>query len=98
MDLRRGSPTYGQHEVFILDAVRCNSLYIPEGIAHGYLVLEGPSIVVYKASSLFHAELDTGIAWDSCNIDWGVENPLLADKDRNLVRFEAFESPFVFEG
>jgi len=88
VDLRRGSPTYGQYFSMILSGENKKMLYIPEGFAHGFLVLSDEAVVTYKCTQLYHPEYDAGIAWNDpdIGIDWplnGIE-PVLSEKDKKL--------------
>ncbi|HKY90680.1 MAG TPA: dTDP-4-dehydrorhamnose 3,5-epimerase [Nevskiaceae bacterium] len=87
VDIRRGSPTFGQWDGLILSAEEWNQLFVPRGFAHGFVTLEGNSEVQYKASAPYRADLDRAIRFDdpAIGIEWpdlGV--PLtLSDRDRN---------------
>ena len=94
VDLRKGSPTYGEHQVYELNEKRRSVLYIPKGIAHGFYALTDQAMVSYSVSEVFSAECDAGVHWNSCGIDWPCENPILSQKDETLPRLEDFESPF----
>ena len=85
VDLRKDSPTFGKYESVILDSKKSNMLYIPEGFAHGFVALE-ESIFAYKCTNLYHKESEGGINWadPSLNIDWGIKNPIVSDKDQAL--------------
>jgi len=88
VDLRRGSPTYGQYFGTILSGENKRMLYIPEGFAHGFLVLSDEAVFTYKCTELYHPEFDAGIAWNDpdIGIDWplnGIE-PVLSEKDKKL--------------
>lgn len=89
VDIRKSSPTFGQHYSCILDDQRHNILYVPEGMAHGFLALEN-SLFVYKCTAFYHRESEAGIFWDDpeLGIDWGVTDPILSEKDNNLPAFK----------
>lgn len=91
VDLRRDSKTFGQTYACVLEGVRHNMLFVPEGFAHGFSSLED-SIFVYKCSDLYHPELEGGIAWNdpSLKIDWQINNPLVSAKDKSLPTMEEF--------
>ncbi len=94
VDLRINSATYMKWKSFILTADG-SQLYIPEGFAHGYLVLED-SIVSYMCNEKFYSEYDTGVKWDDerLNICWPtelVEKIILSDKDRTLETLSEYE-------
>ena len=101
VDLRKDSPTYKEWLGFDLIGEKHNEILVPAGCAHGYLVLE-PSIVSYKCAEKFYGEYDDGIMWNDEDIavDWplekvgGLENVILADKDKNLQTFREFEAQY----
>jgi dTDP-4-dehydrorhamnose 3,5-epimerase len=78
VDLRRGSPTYGQWEAVELDDESMRELYLPVGFAHGFCVLSDIADVVYKQTAYYDAELERGILWDDPEI--GIEWPLPRDE------------------
>jgi len=96
VDLRKGSPTYGQYAVFELSSEKANSLYLAPGIAHGFYVLSDSAIVVYKVTTVYSPEHDTGIRWNSCRIPWPDAEPLLSERDQGLQAFAEFDSSFVY--
>ncbi|GAB2561651.1 dTDP-4-dehydrorhamnose 3,5-epimerase [Spirosoma aerophilum] len=85
VDLRPDSPTFGQHETFLLDAKLANMAYIPEGFAHGFVALED-SIFCYKCTNVYNKGAESGIIWNDpdLNIDWGIRNPIVSEKDQEL--------------
>ncbi len=97
VDLRVGSPTYGQFALFDLCADRGNMVYVPAGMAHGFYVVSESAVVVNNASTVYSAEHDCGIRWDSVGIPWEDENPVVSQKDSTLVPFPLFSSPFVYQ-
>ncbi len=97
VDLRAGSPTYGQHQLVELTADRANLFYIPEGFAHGFMALEENTVFLYKCSDYYAPATEGGLRWDDPDlaIDWGTEVlPLVSGKDNELPDFRGFESPF----
>ena len=97
VDLRAGSPTYGQHQLVELTAGRANLLYIPEGFAHGFMALEDNTVFLYKCSDYYAPATEGGLRWDDAdlNINWGTEvQPLVSGKDNELPNFRDFVSPF----
>jgi dTDP-4-dehydrorhamnose 3,5-epimerase len=98
VDIRVGSPTFGQWAGGILSGEDGVLLYIPGGFAHGYVCLSERADLVYKVSSEFDAALDGGIAWDdpAIGIPWPVENPSLSEKDLSLRPLESVVSPFRY--
>ena len=97
VDLRKDSPTFKKWLAFDLIRENRREILVPSGCAHGYLVLE-ESVVSYKCGEKFYGEYDDGIAWNDPEIGvaWpvekvgGVENVILAEKDRNLQSFAQF--------
>lgn len=98
VDLRRGSPTYGQWEAHVLDDVRHRQLFVPVGFGHGFAVLSDVADVAYLVSSYYDPATEAGIAWDDpdVGVDWQVEEPLLSERDKNAPRLAeiADELPF----
>ncbi len=97
LDLRVGSPTYGKISTFTLGADLGNYLYVPKGLAHGFCVTSEKATLVYKVSSVYSPQHDTGILWNSANIDWPTNTPLLSDRDLSLPRLAEFVSPFSYQ-
>ncbi len=86
VDIRLGSPTFGKYHLVELSSKNNKIFYIPEGFAHGYLVLSEFSIVLYKCTKIYDPEDEYGIKWNDpdLNIKWGNKSPLLSEKDNNL--------------
>lgn len=91
VDLRKGSPTYGEKFSTILDAERFNLLYVPTGFAHGFSVLEDATFV-YKCSNYYNKSAEGGILWNdpALGIDWQVEEPILSEKDKLWMTLDEF--------
>lgn len=98
VDLRVGSPTYGQFELFQLNSKTANMLYIPEGIAHGFYVLSDEATMMYKVTTVYSPEHDCGILWNSMGIPWPDKQPLISTRDSTFSTLADFHSPFVFGG
>ena len=98
VDLREGSPSYLQHQAFILNEANKQQLLVPKGFAHGFLVISESAIVSYKVDTIYHAESEGGIAWDdkTLNIDWSVskEDIKLSQKDLSYSKFDFNSSLF----
>ena len=93
VDLREGSPTFGEHFKVVLDGQRNNMLYIPEGFAHGFVAIED-SVFFYKCTNYYHKASESGIVWNDpmLNINWDVEAPIVSSKDQELADFETFKA------
>lgn len=97
VDLRIGSQTFGEFEVFDLNSDKANMLYLSGGIAHGFYVLSEMAIMFYKVTASHSAEHDSGILWNSLNIPWPNKNPILSERDKNFQPFLDFKSPFLYK-
>lgn len=94
VDLRRGSPTFGQWVGEILSAENKKQLWVPEGFAHGFVVLSESAEFLYKTTDYYSPEHERCIAWDdpTLAIDWPISAvPSVSAKDAQGVRFEAAE-------
>jgi dTDP-4-dehydrorhamnose 3,5-epimerase len=98
VDLRRGSPTYGQWEAHVLDDVKHRQLFVPVGFGHGFAVLSEVADVAYQVSSYYDPATEAGIAWDDpdVGVDWQVSEPLLSERDKSAPKLAdvADELPF----
>ena len=83
VDIRSGSPTYGQHYAIRLDATEKLMMYIPPWYAHGFVTLEDDTIFSYKCSAYYHPGSERTILWNDpdLGIDWGVDSPVLSSRD-----------------
>lgn len=97
VDIRRNSPTYGQHFGIELNEENFTMLWIPEGFAHGFSTLKDQTIFSYKCTSVYHKSSEGGILWNDPDlaIDWKIENPLLSEKDLALPVLKNFTTPFT---
>lgn len=87
VDIRVGSPHFTKWVSVKLSANEHNEIYIPRGFAHGFVALSESVQFLYKCSDFYHPSDERGIAWNDpeINIDWGVLNPLLSEKDRQFL-------------
>lgn len=93
VDLRSG-PGYGKFCSFLLSADEPSLIIIPKGLAHGFKSLTDGSIMVYKASSEYAPQHDTGICWDSFGFNWDLDSPVISDRDRKHPSLSEFVTPF----
>ncbi|MGY4535309.1 dTDP-4-dehydrorhamnose 3,5-epimerase [Pseudomonas sp. TE3786] len=96
VDLRRGSPNYGSVASLTLSPEKANSIYIPSGVAHGFLSLKENTVMQYKVTSVYSAQHDAGVLWSSLNFDWPVDNPVISARDQIHPSLEEFDSTFEF--
>ena len=98
VDIRKGSPTYGQHVAVELTEDNHRQFFIPKGFAHGFAVLSETAVFQYKCDEFYHPEADGGISIldDSLDIDWKIptEKALLSEKDTKHAYLKDFDSPF----
>lgn len=98
VDIRVGSPTYGESFGIELSDQNGLQLLVPEGFLHGFITRDPDTEVVYKVNDYYSAECDGSVRWDSCGIDWGYDGiPTLSAKDQTAPTLAEFESPFVWE-
>ena len=97
VDLRVGSPTYGQYVLFELSAEKANSIYIPKGMAHGFCAMSEQAIMVYKVSTSYSPANDAGILWNSVGIPWPSSKVIMSARDESFLPLDKFASPFKYE-
>lgn len=99
VDIRRGSPSYGQWVGEELSAENGRQLWIPAGFLHGFMTLEPDTEIVYKCTDHYAPDCDGAVLWDSCGIDWPIAGltPEISEKDAKAPAFADFTSPFSFE-
>ena len=102
VDLRKGSPTYGQYVSAELTAENGSQLYVPVGFGHGFVTLEPDTEVAYKVTDVYAPDCDGGIVWndESIGIDWPLPETgvVLSGKDQTLPTLAEFDSPFIYDG
>ena len=96
VDLRKDSVTYGKYILEELSEYNNHQLFVPKGMAHGFLTLEDNTIFSYKCSGFYHKESEDSLLWNdsTLNIKWPNSNPILSKKDKNAKKFSSFVSPF----
>lgn len=97
VDIRRGSPTFGQWEGYRLSDQNHHQLYVPEGCAHGFVVLSDQAVVMYKCTELYDPKDDCGLLWNDpdIGIEWPVSNPILSGKDAVLPRLRDLDKDML---
>ena len=100
VDIRRGSPTYGQHVAVELTEDNHRQFFIPQGFAHGFAVLSEVAVFQYKCDNFYHPEADGGVSIldASLGIDWRIptDRAILSDKDTKHPLLRDFDSPFEY--
>lgn len=91
VDIRKSSPNYGQWVGVVLSAENKKQLWIPEGFAHGFMVLSSTAEFVYKTTKYYQPKSEGSIRWNDATIgiQWPLKNPLLSEKDNNAPLFES---------
>lgn len=98
LDIRKGSPTFGDCINVELSDRNSKSIYIPRGCAHGFLSLENNTNTTYLQTTIHKPDFDYGIKWNSFGMNWPIKNPIISKRDQQFVEFESFDSPFMFRG
>lgn len=93
LDLRKGS-NYGSVASTILNGGDGRNVFIPRGVAHGFISKTEGAIMLYSASSVYVPMADSGILWDSFGFDWGGVDPIISERDQLHICFQEFCSPF----
>lgn len=95
VDIRKGSPTYGQWFGTELSAENGRQMLVPAGFLHGFVTREPDTEILYKCSDYYAPDCDGAVHWDSCGIDWGLRgDPLLSARDAAAPPLADFDSPF----
>jgi dTDP-4-dehydrorhamnose 3,5-epimerase len=98
VDIRKGSPTFGQWYGVVLSEENHRMMYVPPGFAHGFVVRSETCLFSYKCTNTYHKASEGGIRWDdpTLAINWEVEQPLVSEKDQILPLWQQFVSPFDY--
>lgn len=96
VDIRKNSPTYGQHVAVELSESNRLQFWIPPGFAHGFAVLEEGTVFAYKCTAFYNKDSDRVLLWNdsALKIDWKINEPLLSEKDKSGVPFHRIQSAF----
>ena len=101
VDIRKGSPTYGQHVAVELTEENHRQFFVPRGFAHGFVVLSETAIFQYKCDNFYAPQADGGISIldDSLGIDWRIDagKAILSEKDTKHEMLKDFDSPFSID-
>ncbi len=96
VDIRKKSPTYGKYLMVELSEENKYQFWIPSGFAHGFLSLTDETIFTYKCSNFYNKDAESVLIWSDTdlNINWGVDTPIVSEKDNQLYSISSFNSPF----
>jgi dTDP-4-dehydrorhamnose 3,5-epimerase len=96
VDIRKNSPTYGKHASIELSGKNKWMYWIPPGFAHGFATLEDETIFFYKCTNVYNKDAERCFLWNDpdINIDWGISDPVVSQRDSMAPRFRDFISPF----
>ena len=103
VDLRKGSPTFGQWEGILLTSENKKQFYVPEGFAHGFLVVSDEAVFNYKCTDYYAPEFDSGLLWNDpeVGIEWPldeIKEILLSEKDKVQKTLKELDIPFEYKG
>nr|WP_275299555.1 dTDP-4-dehydrorhamnose 3,5-epimerase [Clostridium sp. YIM B02506] len=103
VDLRKGSPTFGKWEGVLLTEENKRQFYVPEGFAHGFLVVSDEAVFNYKCTDFYAPEYDSGLLWNDpeVGIEWpldGINELLLSEKDKVQKTLKELDLPFIYKG
>lgn len=96
VDIRKKSKTYGKYFSIELNGENNKSFWIPPGFAHGFLTLEDHTIFSYKCTQVYNKASEGGLLWNDLdlNIDWGISDPIVSEKDQSGVKIRDLNSQF----
>lgn len=98
VDIRKGSPSYGQWFGLELSAANGKQLLVPAGFLHGFITRAANTEIIYKCTDYYAPDCDGALRWDSCGINWHHDGaPVLSDKDAEAPPLAGFDSPFVWQ-
>ncbi len=96
LDIRKGSPTFGQTAAIELSGSNYKAVYMPVGVAHGFAVLEDNTCMVYLTSTMHAPTADAGVNIDSFQYDWPFDQPITSARDKEFQALADLQSPFIF--
>jgi dTDP-4-dehydrorhamnose 3,5-epimerase len=103
VDIRVGSPTFGQWYGAVLNDENHRQMYVPPGLAHGFVVLSDTVDFIYKCTDYYHPEDEKGLLWNdpAIGVDWQIDQPLLSEKDnknKTLAELQACNELPIYKG
>ncbi|MCK9616263.1 MAG: dTDP-4-dehydrorhamnose 3,5-epimerase [Lentimicrobiaceae bacterium] len=98
VDIRKGSPWYGKWVSIELNEDNKFMYWVPEGFAHGFVTLTDDTVFFYKCTNMYNKASEGSLRWNDpdLNVQWGVNNPILSEKDKVSPLFKDFESKFIY--
>lgn len=98
VDIRHGSPTYGKYHIVELSSDNKKQFWIPPGFAHGFTVLSDFALLQYKCSNYYSKKDERCIIYNDkdLQINWGIKNPIISDKDKLGCSFREIEKDFIY--
>jgi dTDP-4-dehydrorhamnose 3,5-epimerase len=96
VDIRKESSTYGQHFSIKLSEKNKTMFWLPPGFAHGFITLEDDTIFTYKCTGVYNSSSEGALLWcdKELNINWGIDKPIVSEKDQISLQFSEFTSQF----
>ena len=97
-DLRKNSPAYLQTDAFLIPSGSRESVYIPDGCAHGFLALEDDTMMLYNTTAEYNPIADKGVHYTSIDFDWPVasKDVIVSERDSSMPSVQEFATPFYF--
>ena len=90
LDIRKNSPTYGMFDSQLISQENAKMIFLPEGVAHGFLTISEKATVGYLQSREYNQKSDSGILWNSFGMDWKISDPIISNRDKNFIKFSEF--------
>lgn len=97
LDIRKGSPTYGQFVTVEISDQDRSVVYIPPGFAHGFLSRQNGTCVTYIQSTMHSPDHDRGVRFDSFGLDWKMPQPIVSKRDQTFPTFAELDTPFTMQ-
>ncbi len=99
VDIRKGSPHYGQWLGVTLDSKKHHMLYVPEGFAHGFCVISEIAELIYYCTDVYSPEYERGLRWNdpSLGIKWPVQEPIIAERDASFPDLDKADINYTYE-